>query len=202
MELIHGSAYILITRIIIHHRESEPFYSGTAALGNFIWKYFHANWPPDCRNLFLERVRIFGEDYRDIIGTFSIWVFIPAFVKTKEIEDTHKFLRLRCAHFFWMLFLGETMDYYFYNTNAQCFDKNRQNRRINFLIKQGIAVTGGDRKYGEKLGKLSEGDILLMYENKVGVVAFGKVIEPWDRYYKDPIYYIPEKRQRRVFIPA
>jgi hypothetical protein len=83
------------------------------------------------------------------------------------------------------------MDYFFFNTDARAF---RQEPRPRFpvLIAGGFAAAGGDRKkYGEQFGQLKLDDILLMYENGVGVVAIGRVREQWDgvshttpRYYK------------------
>lgn len=55
------------------------------------------------------------------------------------------------------------------------------------------AYTAGDyTKYGERiLGKLREGDIVLAYANKVGVVAFGLVKDRWDgqRYPENQVVY-------------
>lgn len=82
------------------------------------------------------------------------------------------------------------MDYFFYNTDAKCIvDKPKP--RFKTLIEGSFAAIGGDPKtYGEKFRNLKEGDILLMYENKIGVVAIGKILEPWDAvYYPNPLYY-------------
>src|SRR5262245_35751232 len=62
-----------------------------------------------------------------------------------------------------------TMDYYFYNTNSNQLIEPRP--RFHTLITNGLAVTGGDRSYGELLSQLTPGDTLLMYENGIGVVA-------------------------------
>jgi hypothetical protein len=85
------------------------------------------------------------------------------------------------------------MDYFFYNTDARALSEEPR-PRFPVLIEGGFAAVGGDRKkYGEQLGQLAPDDLLLMYENGVGVVAIGRVCEPWDgvshtspRYYRTP----------------
>ena len=82
------------------------------------------------------------------------------------------------------------MDYFFYNTDADgIIDKPKP--RFKTLIEGSFAAIGGDPKtYGEQFRNLKEGDILLMYENKVGVVAIGKVLELWNGlHYSNPLYY-------------
>ena len=83
------------------------------------------------------------------------------------------------------------MNYYFYNNDAtSLFGDNR----THILLEQGYAITGGPRDFGKQLAKLLPDDILLMYENKKGVVAVGNVLEPWDKQgYKTPIYYVQGK---------
>lgn len=72
------------------------------------------------------------------------------------------------------------MNYYFYNTDVNALSE-RPRPRFPVLIKQGFAAVGGDlRKYGQQLGQLSPDDILLMYENGVGIVGVGRVREHWD----------------------
>jgi hypothetical protein len=82
------------------------------------------------------------------------------------------------------------MEYFFYNTDADVI-KDEPRPRFGVLIDGKFAAVGGDRKkYGEQLGKLSPDDILLMYENLVGIVAVGRVLERWDEStYSDPLYY-------------
>ncbi len=81
------------------------------------------------------------------------------------------------------------MDYYFYNTDAQSLHGDR---RFPVLIERGFAATGGPLKYGRKFGKLRPGDQLLMYENRIGVVAVGTVSDRWDREeHEQPLYYVP-----------
>ena len=77
------------------------------------------------------------------------------------------------------------MNYFLYNTDGG-------QRRCDVLIKKGIAATSGDYDaFGKQLGKLHIGDILLMYENGLGIVTIGKVQEEWDKTpYSKPIYYI------------
>jgi hypothetical protein len=58
------------------------------------------------------------------------------------------------------------------------------------LIDQGFAALGRDRqKYGEQFDQLAPGDVLLMYENGVGVVAVGRVRERWDGVEHDESFY-------------
>jgi hypothetical protein len=82
------------------------------------------------------------------------------------------------------------MDYFFYNTDSSAIiDKPRP--RFCVLIDRKIAAVGGDRKkFGEQLRKLSPNDILLMYENLIGIVAVGRVLELWDEVtHNDSLYY-------------
>ncbi len=81
-------------------------------------------------------------------------------------------------------------NYFFYNTDDRAlFDA--PSPRFRLLIEKGFAVVGGDRQqYGEQLAKLAESDILLMYQNRVGIVAVGKVKESWDEVsHPDYLYY-------------
>ncbi len=84
------------------------------------------------------------------------------------------------------------MAYFIYNTDGQ--------GRFDMLIKRGLAVTGGPRKFGKQLGQLSPLDTLLMYENGVGIVAVGRVREYWDgKTHRRPVYYPPgEPREYRI----
>lgn len=80
------------------------------------------------------------------------------------------------------------MNYFSYNTDGG-------QRRFDVLIKKDLAATSGDyEKFGKQLGKLHKYDILLMYEDGLGIVAIGEVQEEWDgKPYSKPIYYIPGK---------
>lgn len=81
------------------------------------------------------------------------------------------------------------MAYFFYNTDA---DSLARQGRYPVLLQHRIAATSGPYSFGEQLGQLAPGDILLMYENRVGVVAVGTVTEYWDRItHQPPIYYQP-----------
>jgi hypothetical protein len=81
------------------------------------------------------------------------------------------------------------MDYYFYNTDADC---PRHDGGFAILIKKSFAATSGPIRFGEELGRLSPGDTLLMYENRVGVVAIGTVLKKWDgKPHKPSQYYMP-----------
>jgi len=86
------------------------------------------------------------------------------------------------------------MDYFFYNTDASSlFDTPKH--RFPILIEHNFAAVGGDRvHFGEQLNKLKLNDILLMYENTIGVVAVGKVLEDWDGIqHKESWYYTPKE---------
>jgi putative restriction endonuclease len=82
----------------------------------------------------------------------------------------------------------ETVDYYFYNTDAKSMGGKR---RFPLLIQKRFAVTSGPRSFGEQLGRLGPGDTVLMYENQVGIVAVGTVLERWDgQSHTTPLYYL------------
>jgi len=82
------------------------------------------------------------------------------------------------------------MNYFFYNTDLKSREKTKQ-PRFKVLIKEGFAAVGGKReKYGMLFNQFEIGDILLMYENKVGVVSIGTVQERWDQItHNEPRYY-------------
>jgi hypothetical protein len=82
------------------------------------------------------------------------------------------------------------MDYFDYNTDTRALSEEPR-PRFPALIGGGFAAVGGDRKkYGEQLGPLAPDDVLLMYENGVGVVAVGRVRERWDGVsHTAPLYY-------------
>lgn len=84
------------------------------------------------------------------------------------------------------------MDYFFYNTDARSLSEAPR-PRFPVQIKQDFAAVGGDKqKDGEQLRQLALEDILLMYEDGVGVVAVGRVLEKWDgRSHRTPEYYKP-----------
>ena len=89
------------------------------------------------------------------------------------------------------------MEYFFYNTDSRAIiDKPKP--RFNVLINQKFAAVGGDRKkFGEQLSDLSPDDILLMYENLVGIVAVGRVLEYWDKItHSDSLYY--NEREKKL----
>lgn len=79
--------------------------------------------------------------------------------------------------------------YWFYNTDAKAFNGQTAAQK---LLKRGFAVTGGPERFGKLLGKLSQGDTLLMYENKVGVLAVGTVREEWDGQTHINSWYYPK----------
>lgn len=90
------------------------------------------------------------------------------------------------------------MDYFFYNTDSNAILDDPK-PRFGVLIESKFAAVGGDRqKFGEQLGKLSLDDIILMYENRVGVVAVGRVLENWDKVtHRDSLYYT--QREMELF---
>ena len=86
------------------------------------------------------------------------------------------------------------MDYYFYNTDARSLIGPPW-PRFRILIDRGFAAVGGDRRrFGEQLDQLKHDDVLLMYEDKVGVVAVGRVLERWDgKSHTKLWYYTPDE---------
>jgi HNH endonuclease len=82
------------------------------------------------------------------------------------------------------------MNYYFYNTDAASIT-GPPRPRFCILIDEGFAAAGGDKqRFGEQFRQLEKDDILLMYENGTGVVAVGRVLEPWDgKPHSFPRYY-------------
>jgi hypothetical protein len=86
------------------------------------------------------------------------------------------------------------MNYYFYNTDVSSrYPSNNNLTRLNVLFEKGFAISGGLFKFGKKFAKLDPNDILLMYENKIGVVGVGRVIELWDGVqYEELLFYTPD----------
>ena len=84
------------------------------------------------------------------------------------------------------------MDYYFYNTDA---DWIIGPPLFSILIDRGFAAVGGDpQRIGEQFRQLKQDDVLMMYENKVGVVAVGRVREAWDGIQHTQLwYYTPDE---------
>jgi hypothetical protein len=82
------------------------------------------------------------------------------------------------------------MDYFFYNTDAKALSEQPQ-PRFHVLVELGFAAVGGDRhQFGEQLAQLAPDDVLLMYENGIGVVAIGRVRASWDGLsHATPQYY-------------
>jgi hypothetical protein len=85
------------------------------------------------------------------------------------------------------------MDYYIYNTDVK-YLKGKTQGRFRKLIDGNFAASGGPRHYGENFNKPKINDVLLMYVNKIGIVAVGKVQEQWDgNSYTSPLYYTMEE---------
>ena len=96
-------------------------------------------------------------------------------------------------------------NYFFYNTDADSLVAAPR-PRYQTLIAQGFAATGGPRRYGEQLSQLAPGDTLLMYENRIGIVAIGTVLKQWDGishenmlYYKNGEGCIDDHGQEREY---
>lgn len=88
------------------------------------------------------------------------------------------------------------VNYFYYNTDADSIEEEPR-PRFPILIKGGFAACGGAGKYGEQLRQLQPEDRLLMYENKLGVVAIGRVREEWDGVaHGAPLYYKPAELGR------
>ncbi len=82
------------------------------------------------------------------------------------------------------------MDYYYINTEA----KNLGGKSPHEIwIKEHYAFVSGE-SYGPKLGRLHPDDICFMYVNKQGVIAIGRVLEPWDgQPSAPPVVYTPSQ---------
>lgn len=91
---------------------------------------------------------------------------------------------------------AKAVDYYFYNTDAGAISDNPR-PRFHVLMQKGFAAAGGAKKYGDRFNQLAPNDILLMYENRVGVVAIGRVKERWDEVsHTTPSYYTTEEMKQ------
>ncbi len=88
-------------------------------------------------------------------------------------------------------------DFYFYNTDADAITENPQ-PRFPILIAKQFAAVGGDRQqFGLQFEQLKPRDILLMYENRIGIVAVGEVQSKWDGVtHASGWYYSPLEMQR------
>lgn len=71
----------------------------------------------------------------------------------------------------------EDGDWYFINSDAVTLGHSPHD----LWMATGMAFSGGAREpYGERLAALKPGDTLLLWANQLGVVAVGRVLEPWD----------------------
>ena len=82
------------------------------------------------------------------------------------------------------------MAIYLINTDAKSIGGESPHQK---WLENGIATTGGPIKYGNKLGRLAAGDILVAYVSGVGVVAVGRVVSTWDgiTYESEQLVYRP-----------
>jgi hypothetical protein len=82
------------------------------------------------------------------------------------------------------------MNYYYVNTEA----KNLGGRSPHEIwVKQKRAFVSGEA-YGQKLGRLTPGDICFMYVNGHGVMAVGRVRKHWNGQPSDPpMVYTPSQ---------
>ena len=70
------------------------------------------------------------------------------------------------------------MAYWFFNTDKAA---RSDVRTCDLWFEHGKAFSGGDwKKYAKPLGELQPSDHCFMYENDVGIVGVGRVIEKWD----------------------
>ncbi|HBG05388.1 MAG TPA: hypothetical protein DDY22_07510 [Geobacter sp.] len=88
------------------------------------------------------------------------------------------------------------MKYYIINTDKRSFEGMND---ISVWLDNDLAFTGGPARYLDELTRLEVGDICLMYENEIGIVAVGRVLSRCDRQaYLPPMYYdkpdMPEYR--------
>src|SRR5262245_35320452 len=74
------------------------------------------------------------------------------------------------------------MDYYYMNTEAKHL--RGQSPHAIWLKEQSAFVSGVE--YGPQLGRLNPGDLCFMYVNGCGVIAVGKVLEPWSGQRSEP----------------
>jgi hypothetical protein len=90
------------------------------------------------------------------------------------------------------------MAYYFINTDAKSLGGKSPHDK---WISHEYAFTGGPISYGKELGRLSQGDICLMYANRIGVVAIGKVLSTWDGItYQNPLVYTEPHKDKEYRI--
>lgn len=78
------------------------------------------------------------------------------------------------------------MDYWLFNA-----DQVGTSNSPDLWFKHNMGFSANGRKeYGEPLGKMRVGDIVLMYQNNKGYVGLGKVLDQWDgRGYRDHLVY-------------
>jgi hypothetical protein len=65
------------------------------------------------------------------------------------------------------------MTLYFVNTDAKTNGRSFHDK----WLARGIAVTSGPGKFRDKLARIGDGDIVLMYVNTIGVVAVGITLD-------------------------
>lgn len=81
------------------------------------------------------------------------------------------------------------MDVYIINTDATSF-VDLQNCHPEKWVTEQLAFSGGERKYGDALGRITPGDCCSMYHNGKGVIGVGHCTARWDELsYADSKYY-------------
>lgn len=79
------------------------------------------------------------------------------------------------------------MAYFFVNTDAKSLGGESPHDR---WMELGYAFAGGPIRFGQKFARMVAGDECLMYANRIGLVAVGRVLEPWDaKEHSDPLVY-------------
>lgn len=78
--------------------------------------------------------------------------------------------------------------YYLINSDVKSVGRDG---RVALWFTHGFAATGGAERYGKALGHLEKGDVVLLYENQVGLIGVGDVLEPWNgKTVEPPLYYL------------
>lgn len=78
--------------------------------------------------------------------------------------------------------------YWFINTDAASV---KNCKTCDLWFRYGMAFSGGDWKnFGLPMGKLKPSDVLIMFQDEVGIVGAGRVLETWDgQSYSEKLIY-------------